>query len=64
MNADKTEYIRFNQKGGIPTLNGGSLKLMDMFTYLGSRISSSEYEINMPLAIGYQSYGSLTCPIK
>ena len=34
LNADKTEYMYFNQKGDISTLNGGSLKLVDKFTYL------------------------------
>ena len=29
VNADKTEYMCFNQRGDISTLNGGSLKLMD-----------------------------------
>ena len=47
MNADKTEYIYFNQKGDICTRNGGSLKLVDNFTYLRSSISSTENDINM-----------------
>ena len=47
VNADKTEYMCFNQKGDISTLNGGSLKLVDKFTYLGSRVSSSKRDINM-----------------
>ena len=34
MNADKTEYMPFNKKGDISTLNGSSLKLVDKFTYL------------------------------
>ena len=49
-NADKTEYICFNQKGDISTLNGGSLKLVDKFIYLGSSILSTENEFNMQLA--------------
>ena len=36
VNADKTEYICFNQRGDISTLNGSSLKLLDKFTYLVS----------------------------
>ena len=32
------------------TLNGGSLKLVDKFTYLGSSVSSTENDINMRLA--------------
>ena len=50
VNADKTEYMCFNQRGDISTLNGGSLKLVDKFTYLGSSVSSSENDINMWLA--------------
>ena len=33
VNAHKTEYMCFNQTGGISTLNGSSLKLVDKFTY-------------------------------
>ena len=47
VNAEKTEYICFNQKGDISTLNCGSLKLVDKFTYFGSSISSTESDINM-----------------
>ena len=41
-NADKAEYTCFNQRGDISTLNGGSLKLVSNFTYLGSSVSSTE----------------------
>ena len=47
VNADKTEYMSFNQKEDIPTLNGGSLRLVDKFTYFGSSVSSTENDINM-----------------
>ena len=47
VNADKTEYICFNQKGDISPLNGGTLKLVNKFTYLESSISSTENDINM-----------------
>ena len=50
VNADKTEYMYFNQTGDISTLNGSSLKLVDKFTYLGSSVSSSEKDINTRLA--------------
>ena len=49
VNADKTEYMCFNRKGNISTLNGGSLKLVAKFIYLGSNISSTENAINMQL---------------
>ena len=42
--ADKTEYMCFNKKGDISTLNNGFLKLENKFTYLGSSVSSN---INM-----------------
>ena len=50
MNADKMEYMCFNKKGDISTLNAGSLKSVEKFTYLGSSISSTENNINMQLA--------------
>ena len=46
VNADKTEFMYFNQRADISTLNGGSLKHMDKFTYLGSNVSSTENDIN------------------
>ena len=57
MNADKMEYKYFNQSGDFPTLNSGSLKLVDKFTYFGSSVSSTENDINMrqakPWTIGH-----------
>ena len=32
VNADKTEYMCFNQRGDISTLKSGPLKLVDKFT--------------------------------
>ena len=49
-NADKTEYLCFNQRGDISTLKGGPLKLENKFTYLGSSVSSTEKDINTRLA--------------
>ncbi len=40
----------YNQIGDIYTLNSRSLKLVDMFTYLGSSVSSTEKDINTRLA--------------
>ena len=42
VNAQKTEYISYNQTGDISTLDGTSMKLVDKFTYLGSSVSSTE----------------------
>ena len=50
VNADKTEYMCFNQRGDMSTLNGSSLKLVDKFTYIGSSVSSTETDINIRLA--------------
>ena len=49
VNADKMEYVSFNQRGNISTLNDSSLKLVDKFTYLGSSVSSTEIDINTRL---------------
>ena len=46
VNAEKMEYICFTQRGDISTLNSGSLKLMDKFTYLGISFSPTENDIN------------------
>ena len=50
VNAGKTEFMCFNQRGDISTLNGCSLKLVEKFTYLGSSVSSTENDINTWLA--------------
>ena len=49
VNANKTEYICFNQEGDIFTLNGGSQKFVDKFSNLESSISSTENDINQRL---------------
>ena len=41
VNADKTEYMCFNQRGDISTLKSGPLKLVDKFTYLENSVSST-----------------------
>ena len=50
VNAHKMEYMCFNRRGDLFTLNGSSLKLVDKFTYLGSSVSSTETDINTRLA--------------
>ena len=49
VNVHKTEFMCFNQKGDISTLDGISLKLVDNFTYLGSSVSSTEKDIDTRL---------------
>ena len=46
VNAYKTEYVCFNQMGDISTHKGGPLKLVNMFTYFGSSVSSTENDID------------------
>ena len=50
VNADKTEFTCFNQRGDISTLNGSSLKLVDKFTYQRRSVSSTKTDINVRLA--------------
>ena len=70
VNAHKTEYMCYNQKGNITTLDGASLKLVDKFTYLGSSVSSTEKisthdgRKHGQLSIGSRSYGNQTWPMK
>ena len=49
VNEHKTEFMCFNQKGNISTLDGTSLKLVVKFTYLGSSVSSTEKDIETRL---------------
>ena len=60
VNADKTEYMCFNQRGDISTLNGSSLKLVDKSTYQGSSVSSTETDINMWLAKAWTAIDRLS----
>ena len=60
MNADKAEYMCFNLRGDIATLNGGLLKLVNKFTYLGSRVSSTENDINTRLAKAWTTIDRLS----
>ena len=48
VNADKTKYMYFTQKGDISTLNSSSLKLVNKFTCLRGSVLSND--INMWLA--------------
>ena len=67
VNAHKTEFMCFNQKGDISTLDGTSLKLVDKFTYLGSSVSSTkkrhQHKANEGMD-GFRSYGNQTWAIK
>ena len=59
VNADKTEYMCFNQRGDNSILNGGLLKIVDKFTYLGSSFSSTKNDINTWLAKAWTAINRL-----
>ena len=56
VNADKTEYLYYNQTGDISTLDGTSLKLVDKFTYFGSSVSTIEKTHRHTANEGMDSY--------
>ena len=60
VNAHKTEFMCFNQKGDISTLDGTSLKLVDKFIYLGSSISSTEKDIDTRLTKAWTAIDRLS----
>ena len=60
VNALKREYMCFNQRGDVSTLNGSTLKLVDKFTYLGSSVSLTETDINIRLAKAWTVINSLS----
>ena len=66
MNVNKTEFLCFKQEGAMSTLKGKSLKLVTQFTYLGSNISSTESDFNIPIGmvwtvlIGHRSWENKT----
>ena len=64
VNVDKTEYMCFNQRVDISTLNNSSLKLVDKFIYLGSSVSSTETDINMWLAKSWTAINRLSVILK
>ena len=60
VNAQKTEFMCFNQKGDISTLDGTSLKLVDKFTYLGSSVSSTKKDIDTRLTKAWTAIDRLS----
>ena len=56
----ETEYMCFNQRGDISTLNSSSLKLVDKFTYHGSSASSTEKDISTQLAKAWTAMDRLS----
>ena len=60
VNANKTEYMCYNQTGNTATLDGASLKLVDKFTYLGSSVSSTEKDIDTRLTKAWTAIDRLS----
>ena len=64
VNANKTEYMCYNQTGDISTLHGTRLKLVDKFTYLGSSIASTEKDIGTRLTKAWTAINRLSIILK
>ena len=60
VNADKTEYMCFNQRGDISTLKGGPLKLLHKFQYPGSSVSSTQEDMNTRLTKAWTAIDRLS----
>ena len=60
VNPQKTEYMCFNQRGNISTLNASSLKPVAKFTYLGSSVSSTKTDINTRLTKAWTAIDRLS----
>ena len=50
----------YNQTGGISTLDGTPLKLIDKFTYQGSSVESTEKDVNMRLTKAWTAIDRLS----
>ena len=60
VNAHITEYMCYNQKGDISTLDAASLKLVHKFTNLGSSVSSTEKDIDTRLTKAWTAFDKLS----
>ena len=60
VNAHKTEYMCYNQTGNITTLDGAFLRLMEIFTYLGSSVSLTENDIDTRLTKAWSAIDRLS----
>ena len=60
VNAHKTEYMCYNQTGGISTLDRTPLKLVDKFPYLGSSVESTEKDIDTRLTKAWTAIDRLS----
>ena len=62
VNVNKTEYMWFNREGTNSTLNGSSLKLVNMFMYIGSSFKSTD--VNMHQAKAWTAIDKLSITWK
>ena len=60
VNAQKMEYMGYNQTGDISTLDGTTLKLVDKFTYLGSSVASTEKDTDTRLTKAWTAINRLS----
>ena len=60
VNAHRIEYMCYNQTGGISTLDGTPLKLIDKFTYLGSSVESTEKDNDTRLTKAWKAINRLS----
>ena len=60
VNAHKTEYMCYNKRGDISSVDGTPLKLVNKFTYLGSSISSTEKDIDTRLTKAWTAINRLS----
>ena len=60
IDAHKTEFMYFNQKGDISTQDGTSLKLGEKFSNLGSSVSSTEKDIDTRLTKAWTAIDRLS----
>ena len=63
MNVDETKLMYFKQ-GAISTLRSKPLKLVDLFRYLGHKISSTESDINICIGEDMDCYWQVVDYIK
>ena len=61
LNADKTEFICFNQDAseGMRSLNSEKIKQVDDFKYLRSYITSTKHDVNIGLGKAWDSLNQL-----
>ena len=60
VNAHKTKYMCYNQRGDTSSRDRTSLKLVDKFTYQGSSVSSTEKDIDTRLTKAWTAIDKLS----